>query len=180
AELDPSTLVPFNPLSPGPATVFVLNADQGVPLVPDVQYTLRVSSAAGTAGSVLEIVPLEPLAPQTRYAFILTSGVRSAFGTAAGADTVFAAVRDAHLAGLTSVPGTPELTPLFPAITPLIDLATQVLMLPGESVVAAWTMRTQSIGNVLEAIAQSATARPAALVATGFTTADLGRGLPGF
>src|SRR5690606_20596353 len=161
------------------ATVFVVDVTNNVPLVPNVHYTLRLSSAVGTAGSVLEIVPLEPLAPRTRYAFILTSGIRSAFGTAAGADTVFAAVRDAHLAGLTSVPGTPALTPLFPAITPLVDLAVNQLGLPGDAVVAAWTMLTQSVGDVLEAIAQSATARPAALVATGATTAALGLGLPG-
>src|SRR5690606_12975419 len=124
AELDPATLVPFNPLAPSAAaTVFVVDVTNNVPLVPEVHYTLRVSSAVGTAGSVLEIVPLEPLAPRTRYAFVLTRGIESAFGTAAGADTVFAAVRDAHLAGLTSVPGTPALTPLFPAITPLVDLA---------------------------------------------------------
>src|SRR5690606_24585158 len=93
AELDPATLVPFDPLAPSAdATVFVVDVTNNVPLVPNVHYTLRLSSAVGTAGSVLEIVPLEPLAPRTRYAFILTSGIQSAFGTAAGADTVFAAV----------------------------------------------------------------------------------------
>src|SRR5690606_30221956 len=152
AELDPATLVPFDPLAPDPAsTIFVIDVTNNVPLVPGVDYDVRVSSAAGTAGSLLEIVPLKPLLPRTRYAFILTTGIASARGTAAGADTVFGAVRDAHLAGLTSVPGTPALTPLFPAITPLIDLAQGLLQLPGESVIAAWTMQTQSIGDVLEA-----------------------------
>ncbi|HEX6997620.1 MAG TPA: hypothetical protein VF322_05715 [Gammaproteobacteria bacterium] len=180
APIDPATLVAFNPLAPSPtATVFVLNASAGTPLVPGTDYALRVSEAAGTQGSVLEIVPLHPLAERTRYAFILTSGIHNTFGVAAGADTVFRAVRDAHLAGLTSVPGQPALDPLFPAIAPLIDLAQGTLGLPGDAVIAAWTMQTQSIGAVLEVIEQTATPRPAVLAPTGMTTAALGLGLPG-
>jgi len=109
----------------------------------------------------------------------MTSGIESAMGVAAGADKVFAAVRDAHLAGLTSVPGYPELTPLFPAIAPLIDAAQGLLGLPGGSVVAAWTMQTQSIGDVLEAVAATVTPRTAVLASAGITTAQLGLGLPG-
>ena len=91
---------------------------------------------------------------------------------------VFGAVRDAHLAGQTSVPNTPQLTPLFPAITPLINTAVG-LGLPGNSVVVAWSMQTQSISNVLDVIDATATARPAGLISAGITTAQLGLGLPG-
>jgi pimeloyl-ACP methyl ester carboxylesterase len=124
-------------------------------------------------------VPLVPLDPRTRYAFIMTNGIGNTFGVPAGADTVFAAVRDAHLAGLASVPGVPELDPLFPAITPLIDAAQGLLGIPGGSIVSAWSMQTQSIGDVLEVIEQTATARTALLAPAGITTADLGLGLPG-
>ena len=181
APLDPASLIPFNPLSmaPAAASIFVLNATLGTPLVPGLHYTVRVSTAAGSGDSVLEIVPLRPLAPRTRYAFILTNGIRSTAGVAAGADTVFSAVRNAHLAGLTSVPGTPQLTPLFPAITPLLNTATNLLGLPGSSVVVAWSMQTQSISNVLDVIASSSTPRPATLASAGITTAQLGVGLPG-
>jgi pimeloyl-ACP methyl ester carboxylesterase len=179
--VDAATLVPFDPLAAptGAESVFVLNATQGVPLVPGVDYDVRISSAAGTGGGLVEIVPLKPLAPRTRYVFILTNGIKSTAGVAAGADTVFGAVRDAHLAGLTSVPGTPQLDPLFPAIAPLLTTATTTLGLPGNSVVVAWSMLTQSIANVLEVIEQTATARTAVLNAAGITTAQLGVGLPG-
>jgi pimeloyl-ACP methyl ester carboxylesterase len=117
------------------------------------------------------------LAPRTRYVFIVTNRVRSTAGVAAGADQVFAAVRDSHLAGLTTVPNVPALTPLFPAIAPLINTAVG-LGIPGNTVAVAWSMQTQSISNVLDAVAASATPRPAALVAAG-TTAQLGQNLPG-
>src|SRR5690606_4767441 len=58
-------------------------------------------------------------------------------------------------------------------------LAVNQLGLPGNAVIAAWTMLTQSVGDVLQTIAQSATARPAMLAPTGATTAALGLGLPG-
>jgi hypothetical protein len=179
APLDPASLQPWNPASgaPAAASIIVLNATAGTPLVPGVHYDVRVSTAAGAGNSVLEIMPLRPLAPRTRYVFIVTNRVRSTAGIAAGADQVFAAVRDAHLAGLTSVPNVPALTPLFPAIAPLINTAVG-LGIPGNTVAVAWSMQTQSIGNVLDAVAAATTPRPAALVAAG-TTAQLGAGLPG-
>jgi pimeloyl-ACP methyl ester carboxylesterase len=184
APLDPASLIPWNPLSmaPSAASIFVFDvtANPPVPLMPGVDYTVRVQASAGSGGSVLEIVPLKPLLPRTRYAFIVTNRVRSSSSVAANADLIFGAVRDAHLAGLTSVPGQPALTPLFPAITPLIDAATTMLNLPGNSVVVAWTMRTQSITNVLDVIDTSTGNRPFALVPTGMTTANLpGFNLPG-
>jgi pimeloyl-ACP methyl ester carboxylesterase len=182
APLDPTSLIPWNPTSmaPAAASIIVLNATAGTPLVPGVHYTVRVQTAVGSGNSVLEIVPLRPLLPRTRYVFILTNRIRSTAQVAAGPDLIFGAVRDAHLAGATSVPGQPLLTPLFPAITPFIDAArAPPLSLAGNSIVVAWSMQTQSISNVLDTIAQSATARPAVLAATGTTTAQLGLGLPG-
>jgi pimeloyl-ACP methyl ester carboxylesterase len=178
APVAPASLVPFNPLvaPTGTETIFVLDVTNGVPLVPGLHYKVRTSSSAGAAGTV-EIVPLMPLAPRTRYAFFVTNGVQSSFGSAASADTIFGAVRDAHLAGLTSVPGAPQLDPLFAVIPPLIDAAVGLLGLPGNSIVSAWTMLTQSVGDVLEVVAADASARPALVVPTGNTTAALG--LPG-
>ena len=98
---------------------------------------------------------------------------------AAAADRSFGAVPDAHLAGLGSVPGAPELDPLFPAITPLIDAAVGLLRLPGDSIVVAWSATMQSISDVLEAVQANATAVPHRLAPMGITTADLGLGLPG-
>ncbi len=180
APIDPDTLIPFNPLAPtGTETVFVLDATRGVPLVPGVHYSVGLSGATGTNDSVLEITPLQPLAPKTTHVFVLTSGIRSVHGVAAGPDQAFGAVRNAHLAGLDSVPGTPELDPLFPAITPLIDAAAGLLGIPGDSVAVAWSATTQSVSDVLDAVQAGATAMPHQIVPMGITTADLGVGLPG-
>ncbi len=179
--VDPASLVPFDPLAApsGAESVYVLDATHGAPLVPGVDYTVRVSDAAGSGGGIVEILPLKPLAPRTRYAFVLTNRVHSTAGVAAAADLAFGAVRDASLAGLTSVPGTPALDPLFPAIAPLVASATSLLGVPGASIVVAFSMRTQSIGAVLNAIEATATPRNALVVSAGITTAALGLGLPG-
>lgn len=179
APLDPASLVPFDPLGPptGAETLFVLNATTGVPLAPGLQYEVEISDALGTNGSLLEIDPLVPLAPNTTYAFILTNGITSTAGVAAEADQVFGIVRDAHLAGVMT--GNPDLDALLPAIGPLIDAGVNLLGLDGGDIVSAWSVSTQSIADVLEVIEQSATAQDALLTATGMSTADLGLGLPG-
>ena len=180
APIDPKTLVPFDPLAPsGTETVFVLDASRGVPLIPGVHYSVGLSNATGTNDSVLEITPLQPLTPKTTYVFVLTSGIQSIHGVAAGADQAFGAVRNAHLAGLDSVPGAPELDPLFPAIAPLIDTAVGLLGVPGPSIAVAWSATTQSITDVLEAVQASAVAMPHQVAPMGITTAHLGLGLPG-
>ncbi|MCY3732627.1 MAG: hypothetical protein OXF98_14925 [Rhodospirillaceae bacterium] len=180
APIEAATLIGFNPAAPaGNETVFVLDATRGIPLVAGVDYSVGVSTAAGTGGSVLEITPLRPLAPKTTYVFVLTSGIRSTLDVPASADQAFGAVRDAHLAGLRSVPGAPELDPLFPAIAPLIDAAAGLLRIPGDSVAVAWSATTQSVSEVLQSVRASATAMPHRMVPMGITTAQLGLGLPG-
>ena len=180
APIDTTSLVPFNPLAPGgAATVFVLDATRGVPLVPGVHYSVDVSSATGSNDSLLEITPLRPLTPKTTYLFVLTTGIRSTLGTAASADQAFGAVRDAHLARLDSVPGAPELDPLFPAITPLVDAAVGLLGIPGNTIAVAWSATTQSVSDVLDAVQASAVAMPHQIAPMGISTAHLGLGLPG-
>ncbi len=172
--LDPATLIPFNPLTgpTGTETIFVLNATAGTPLVPGVHYTTSVSTAAGTNGSILEFTPLVPLEPDTTYAFLLTGGIMSEAGVAAGPDTVFRIVRDAHLANVLT--GNPDLNALLPAIGPLIDAGTGLLGLPGDAIVSAWSVSTQSIGDTIEWIDANATAQTAVLAPMGISTAALG------
>jgi hypothetical protein len=180
APLDFATVVPFDPTAPNPAaTLFVINATSLVPLVPGVDYGTRLSTAAGVDGTILEIQPLRPLAPDTTYAFIVTIGVRSTAGVPVGPDTVFRIVRDAHLAGAPTT-GVPALDPLLPAIGPLINLAV-ALGIPGNAVAVAWSVSTQSTSDVLEYLNQTATARLSTIVPMGITTAQLpGFGLPGY
>lgn len=178
AAVDPATLVPFNPLAApsGRESVFVLDATNGVPLVPGVDYELGLSSAAGTAGAIVEFTPLRPLQPATTYAFILTSGISSTAGVAASADTVFSLVRDAHLAGVMT--GNPGLDALLPAVGPLIDAAAR-FGLPGGAIISAWSVSTQSTSDLLERLDAATVPRAIGAVATGTDTGDLGLGLPG-
>ena len=53
--------------------------------------------------------------------------------------------------GATSIPGQPALTPLFAAIGPLVNAAVG-LGIPGNRVVVAWSMLTQSIPDVLDVV----------------------------
>ena len=180
APIEPATLIPFDPNAPtGRETIFVLDLSRGVPLVPGVDYSVGVSDATENNGAVLEITPIRPLSPKTKYLFALTGGIENTGGVAAGADRAFGTVRDAHLAGLASVPDAPELDPLFPVITPLIDAAVAQLNIPGESVAVTWSATTQSVYEVLEAVRDSAGPMPHQLAPLGITTADLGLGLPG-
>ena len=107
-----------------------------------MHYSVDVITATGTNDSLLEITPLRPLSPKTTYPFVLTTGINSNSGVAASADRALGAVRDVHLAGLDSVPGAPELNPLFAAITPLIDAAWGLLRIPGGSIAVAWSAPT--------------------------------------
>jgi hypothetical protein len=171
--LNPATLVPFNPLAAtGTETIYVLDATNGVPLVAGVHYETRISTAFGTNGSVLEIVPLIPLAPDTTYVFILTDGIQSAAGVPAGPDTVFGLVRDAHLANVTT--GNPGLDALLPAIGPVVDAGVGLLGLAGGSIVSAWSVSTQSIDDTLEWIDATAVAQNSLLASAGLSTASVG------
>jgi pimeloyl-ACP methyl ester carboxylesterase len=182
--LDPASLISWNPLTMGPtaaaASIVVMKIAPGppTPLVPGTDYSVRISAAAGSGGALLEIVPLKPLAPRTRYAFIVTKGVRSTAGVPAGADLVFGAVRDTYLAGGTSVPGQPALNPLFQVIPPLLEAARAIGIQPAD-VVVAWSMLTQSTNDVLDAVDATTAAREAVLAPAG-TTAQLGLGVPSF
>lgn len=177
APLNLATVVPFNPAAPNPAaTLFVIDATSLVPLVPGVDYATRLATAAGADGTLLEIQPLRPLAPDTTYAFIITTGVRSTANVPVGPDLTFRLVRDAHLAGVMT--GNPGLDALLPAIGPLIDLAV-ALGIPGNAVAVAWSVSTQSTSDVLDYLNQATVSRGSGLASMGITTANLGLGLPG-
>jgi pimeloyl-ACP methyl ester carboxylesterase len=179
APLDAASLIPWNPLTMGPtaaaASIVVMKIAPGTPapLVAGTDYTVRISAAAGSGGGILEIVPLKPLAPRTRYAFIITNGVRSTANVAAGADLVFGAVRDTYLAGGTSVPGQPALDPLFLVIPPLLEAARAIGIDP-RNVVVAWSMLTQSTTDVLDVVDATTALQDATLGSAGITTAQLG------
>lgn len=176
--LDAATLIPFDITAPtGTETIYVLNATAMVPLVPGVDYDVGISQANGTADAILQFTPLRPLAEKSTYIFLLTNGIQSTGGQAAGPDQIFQIVRDAHLAGMMT--GNPDLDALLPAIGPLIDAGVGVFSLTGTDIVDAWSVSTQSITDVLTEIDENAVSQLSVLQSAGITTADLGLGLPG-
>ena len=178
APLDQASLIPFDFTAPtGTETIFVLDATNGVPLVPNVDYSVGISQVAGTGGQILEITPIRPLLEKNTYLILLTSGIMSTGGQAAGPDQIFQLVRDAHFAGVMT--GNPDLDALLPVIGPLLDAGVAVFGLAPTDIVSAWSVSTQSITDVLNVIDQTATAQVSFLQATGASTADFVPGVPG-
>ena len=178
APLDPATLVPFDFQAPtGAETIFILDATNGVPLIPGLDYGVGISQASGSGDAILEITPLRPLAEKTTYAVYLTSGIQSTVGQAAGPDQVFELVRDAHFAGVMT--GNPDLDALLPVIGQLLDAGVAAFGLGPADIISAWSISTQSLTDVLEVVDQTAVAQLSILTPAGITTADLGLGLPG-
>ena len=85
-------------------------------------YGSRRPPAAAAAS--LEIVPLKPSAPRTRYGFILTNRIRSTAGVAAGADARLCGGPQCPPRGPNERPGGPAADAAVPAIAPLVTTAT--------------------------------------------------------
>ncbi|MCU7890855.1 MAG: hypothetical protein KZQ78_04245 [Candidatus Thiodiazotropha sp. (ex Ustalcina ferruginea)] len=65
------------------------------------------------------------------------------------------------------------------AVGPVLDKAVNLLGLSPETIMVAWSASTQSISEVIEAIADSAMSQPTVLVRSGLTTNDVIETLPG-
>ncbi|MCJ7556750.1 MAG: hypothetical protein MUP90_07530, partial [Gammaproteobacteria bacterium] len=185
--VDITTVKPYMPVDPagtplyGAETNFwVVNVSTGLPLYPLIpgvtteataHYTIRVSTATDTAGAVLEVVPLRPLAPETTYAFVVTAGVLDSLGRALAPDNQFRDIRDACFSGDTLPSGPLEAIKNL-AVCPILQTANALFGLPGPAFMAAWTVSTQSIGLSLEVVNENATAQASLLVPSGLNTSS--------
>ena len=189
--VDIASVMPYMPIDElgtpifGAATNFwVLNVSTGVPLFPLIpgvtdpiaQYEIRVSSATDTAGAVLEIVPLVPLAPDTTYAFVITAGVQDVLGNSLAPDNMFRDIRDACFSGETlSNAGLEAIK--TQAVCPVLQTAAGLFGLPSQAFMMAWTVSTMSIGDSLEYINETATSQASLIVPTGVNTNTASGGL---
>jgi dienelactone hydrolase len=178
-EIDFSSLEPLNPLAPSStANIIVLDADADTLLIPGVDYTIKLSGAAGADGQCLMIVPLLPLKPKNTYMFFVMAGITDTTGTQIQPYEDFLQIRDAALSQ-TDI-GDEYLDKLASQVLrPVLDKAINLLGLPPERIEAAWSLTTQSVTDVIETVANSAQAQPASLIYSGLSTEDLIESLPG-
>lgn len=141
-----------------------------------------------TTGRTLAIVPTTPLAPQTSYMAVVTTGVQDAGGSAIRASLPYLlAERTSPLCsgGASTVPALPAsqacaLEPLRQLVNSQEAAATAAGVAPG-SIAISWVATTQATTVPLQAVESVIEASPAAtthLAPTGKTLGDLGAGLP--
>lgn len=174
--IDKSTVV-------GGKTVFVFEVTEdpathavtGVvgPLTPGVDYTAGVSPANPT---ILTINPLHPLNTSSAYEVVLTDGIKSRSGSAATADTQYAAIKEALNSG-------EDLSD--PTLNQIKLLEGAMLQVAGgagidpQHIVLTFSFATQSAGAVLSYIDAHAEPQGGVLQSAGITTAQANPQLSG-
>jgi dienelactone hydrolase len=153
------------------------------PLVAGTDYSVGLSTGVDAGNQVVSITPLKPLTPSTGgatpqgalvdqtgvgYVVFLTSAIRSASGTAAAADTDYAALRAvigsppnaANCAAITD----PTTNGLCNQIAPHLQIAAGAGLTPS-NVVLSFSFTTQSVRDTLVRMATDVqnAATPAAL-----------------
>ncbi|MCH8896458.1 MAG: Ig-like domain-containing protein, partial [Proteobacteria bacterium] len=119
-------------------------------LIPGVDYSVGLAPDIDAGGTTLQVRPLTPLNPSSSYLVLMTNGITDTFGNPATADTDYAGLRDAALAGIT-LPD-PTLDGLRQLIGAHLAIAGAIGMNPA-AIISSANFRTQSIGNVMAAAA---------------------------
>ncbi|MGH8282799.1 MAG: alpha/beta fold hydrolase [Gammaproteobacteria bacterium] len=158
----------------------------GTPLVPGADcsatttdYTVGVSSASDSGGTVLNITPCKPLAGGSTYLVVLTNGVKDTNGDAAAPSADYALILAADLPVLTGgsmgTTGNAQLDQVALFTLPQLIVAAGAGVNP-QDIVLTFSFSTQYIGATLETMA--ATAQPTAqpqgvgIIDTGRTVAQ--------
>lgn len=135
---------------------------------------VRALTAADVAlnvqGSQLAVVPLKPLKESTSYLFVLTKGLLSTDGQAATSSSVYNLA--AGDKALNEIPAFAELEPLRVATNGFHQLAaTQGV--DASQIVLSWSVTTQSVTPVLNAVREASAAGAVQVVNSGQTTGSL-------
>ncbi|MEW8251651.1 MAG: hypothetical protein AB2740_15525 [Candidatus Thiodiazotropha sp.] len=177
--VDAESLVAADPSAPSPsANLLVLDGSSDTLLIPGVAYDIEIGSGDHPDASLVNIVPLRPLRQNTTYMFYLLSGIKSTDGLAITADDQFQQLIDAW--SMQRSTGDPNLDRvLSDSVAAVLDKGSELLSLHPESIVAAWSVSTQSISDVIEAVARSAQPLSSHLLHSGLTTRDYDETLSG-
>ncbi|MGH8279199.1 MAG: alpha/beta fold hydrolase [Gammaproteobacteria bacterium] len=126
-------------------------------------YTVGVSQASDSGGTVLNITPCKPLASGSTYLVALTNGIQDTSGVAASPSADYALILQADLPVLTSgkmgTTGNPQLDQVALFTLPQLAIAAGAKINP-QSIVLTFSFSTQYIGATLGAIAASAKPTP--------------------
>ncbi|MES9993206.1 MAG: hypothetical protein ABW098_14720 [Candidatus Thiodiazotropha sp.] len=172
--IDIESLLPADPMTPSSANILVLDAANDTLLLPGVAYDLEIDANDET---VVNIVPLQPLKQNTTYMFFLLSGISTTDGMPITGHDHFHQLVDAW--SMQRATGDPYLdSVLAGSIAPVLDKAEE-LGLPIESILAAWSVSTQSISDVIETVARTADPQSSRLLDSGLTTKDYDATLQG-
>jgi len=180
ATIDPATVIPGSSVRAFEVTtVFGTIAPNGIvrELVPGVDYVATVSG-----GSNVVIIPLKPLKELTVYMAVLTDDIRDTAGSDATPDqTYFIAKRTSPLIDAN---GNSTDSALDDATAQALEGLRQIVNaqesvaeaagIPRDDIVLSWTLTTQGITPILNAIHSTVQPAPITLVPSGLTTAALG------
>ena len=189
ASMDPATL------NAGDVFVFKVTANPtnkaidptkgATPLVPGANctasttdYTVGVSPAVDSGGTVLNIMPCHPLAGGSTYLVVLTNGIKDTSGDAASASSDYALILAADLpvlsGGAMGTTGNAQLDQVALFTLPQLAVAAGAGINP-QSIVLTFSFSTEYVGATLSALAAGAqpTAQPQGIgiVFTGLTVA---------
>jgi pimeloyl-ACP methyl ester carboxylesterase len=142
-------------------------------------YTVGVSSASDSGGTVLNITPCKPLAGGSTYLVVLTNGIKDSNGDAAAASPDYSLILAADLpvlsGGSMGTTGNAQLDQVAQFSIPQLLVAAGAGINP-QNIVLTFSFSTQYIGATLGYMA--ATAQPTAqpqgvgIIDTGLTVAD--------
>lgn len=188
--IDPSSL------NPGDIFVFKVTANPqnkaidpskgATPLVPgadcsasSTDYTVSVSSASDSGGTVLDITPCKPLAGGSTYLVVLTNGIKDTNGDTASPSADYALILQADLpvlsGGKMGSTGNAQLDQVALFTLPQLAIAAGAKINP-QSIVLSFSFSTQYIGATLGALAASAKPTPqpqgVGILDTGLTVAQ--------
>jgi hypothetical protein len=146
-----------------------------------VDYTAEVSNTVDSAGKILKITPLKPLAPSSGainsgYIVLLTNGIRDFTLRQAQPSDDYATVKNApaNCSGI----GNASLAQLCPWFKGHLAIAQRVGVNPA-NVVLSWSFSTQSTEDSLRILGQTVPAQAIAVQATGLTTKQVDARLAG-
>jgi len=161
----------------------VTKATTGVvqPLVFGIDYTVGLGTESGVGNTILEIRPTHPLVPSSGatnngYLVFLTKAITDAKGHATTADRDYASIQ-AALPTCSAITDD-SLHDICQSTGAHLRIAQAIGIKPAD-VVLSFSFSTQSIGDTLGVIEQTATAQPIKVHGTGLTTAQANPRLSG-
>lgn len=188
----------IDPASLNPGDVFVFKVTSNplnkaidpskgaTPLVPgadcsasSTDYTVGVSAASDSGGTVLNITPCKPLAGGSTYLVVLTNGIKDTSGDAASASADYALILQADLpvlsGGQMGSTGNAQLDKVALFTLPQLAIAAGAQINP-QNIVLSFSFSTQYIGATLRTLAATAQPTPqpqgVGIIDTGMTVAQ--------